>query len=248
MTISSPACDLALFEHAEVEAGAAVGDQQRRNARIVHANPHAVTGHAGLGDLEEGRADLVAVADADLVVAQPFDREVLAELAVDEVVAGELVLPVAVGVDLVDEDGSVLAAVPGEIALAVAVHVEPAYAARAADGVLEDACEHGLPLPRHLLGHADVDRQQPPAHRPGAVQRSAGPPASSMPRLRSMPWRRHVLPRLELLVVQGDLALVGFEGDQVADRRHLVERRAIRPGSVKDAIDVVVGGDALAAT
>ena len=122
--------DLALFEHAEVEAGAAVGDQQRRNPRIVHADPDAVTGDAGLGDLEEGGADPVAVADADLVVAQPFHREVLAELPVDEVASSELVLPVAIGLDLVDEDGAVLAAVPGEIALAVAVHVERAYAAR----------------------------------------------------------------------------------------------------------------------
>ena len=72
--------DLALFEHAEVEAGAAVGDQQRRDARIVHANPDAVTRHAGLGDLEEGGADPVAVADADLAVAQPLHREVLSEL------------------------------------------------------------------------------------------------------------------------------------------------------------------------
>ena len=158
---------LALFEHAEVEAGAAVGDQQRRDARIVHAQPHAVTGDARLGDLEQRGADPVAVADADLVVAQPLHREVLAELPVDEVASSQLVLPVAIGVDLVDEDGPLLAAVPGEITLAVAVHVEPADAARAADGVLEDAREHGLALPRHLLGHADVDRQQG-AHRTGS--------------------------------------------------------------------------------
>ena len=69
-------------------------------------------------------ADPVAVADADLVVAQPLDGEVLAELPVDEVVSSELALPVAVGLDLVDEDRSLLAAVPGEIALAVAVDVE----------------------------------------------------------------------------------------------------------------------------
>ena len=44
---------------------------------------------------------------------------------------------------------------------------------------------------------------------------------------------------------EGDLDLVGLEGDQVADRRHLVHRRAIRPRGVTDAVDVVVGGDAL---
>ena len=65
---------LALFEHAEVEAGAAVGDEQGGNARVVHADPDAVAGDAGLRDFEDGGADLVAVADADLVVAQSFDR------------------------------------------------------------------------------------------------------------------------------------------------------------------------------
>ena len=80
----------------------------------------------GWRDLEDRGADPVAVADADLVVAQPLDGEVLAELAVDEVVAAELALPVAVGVELVDEHGPLLAAVPGQVALAVAVDVEPA--------------------------------------------------------------------------------------------------------------------------
>ena len=73
---------------------------------------------------KSGGADPVAVADADLVVAEPLDREVLAELSVDEVVSSELALPVAVRVDLVDEDGALLAAVPREVALAVAVDVE----------------------------------------------------------------------------------------------------------------------------
>ena len=115
---------LALLEHAEVEAGAAVGDEQGGNARVVHADPDAVAGDARLGDLEDGGADPVAVADADLVVAQSLDGEVLAELPVDEVVSSELAFPVPVGVDLVDEHGALLAAVPAEIALTVAVDVE----------------------------------------------------------------------------------------------------------------------------
>ena len=151
---------LALLEHAEVEAGPAVRDEQRRDARVVHPDPDAVAGDARLGDLEDRGADPVAVADADLVVAQSLDREVLAELAVDEVASSELALPVPVGVDLVDEDRALLAAVPGQIALTVAVDVEPAHPARAGDGVLEDAREDGLPLPGHVLRHADVDRQQ----------------------------------------------------------------------------------------
>ena len=134
---------LALFEHAEVEARAAVRDEQRGDARVVHAEPDAVAGDARLGDLEDGGADPVPVADAHLVVAQPLDREVLAELSVDEVASSELTFPVPVRVDLVDEHRALLAAVPAEVALAVAVEVEPAHAAGAGHGILEDAREHG---------------------------------------------------------------------------------------------------------
>ena len=76
---------LALLEHAEVEPGPVVGDEQCGDARVVHADPDAVAGDAGLGDLEDGGADPVAVADADLVVAEALDGEVLAELARDEI-------------------------------------------------------------------------------------------------------------------------------------------------------------------
>ena len=161
---------LALLEDAEVEAGATVGDEQGGNPRVVHADPDAVAGDARLRDFEDGGADLVAVADADLVVAQSFDREVLAELSVDEVGSSELAFPVAVGVDLVDEHRALLAAVASQIALAVTVDVELADAARACNGVLEDAREDCLPLPRDVLRHADVDGQQG-AHRIGVVPR-----------------------------------------------------------------------------
>jgi hypothetical protein len=157
---------LALLEHPEVEARTAVGDQQRRDARILHPQPDPVTGDPGLGELEQRAADPVAVADAGLVVAEPLHGEVFAELPVDEVASPQLALPVAIGLDLVDEDRALLAAVAGEVTLAVALHVEPADATGAADGLLEDAREHGPALPRHLLRHADVDRQQGPHHLP----------------------------------------------------------------------------------
>src|SRR5215213_9528480 len=149
-----------LLEHAEVEARAVVGDEQGGNPRVVHADPDAVTGDAGLADLEDGGADPVAVADADLVVTEPVDREVLAELPVDEVVASELAFPVPIGVDLVDEHGALLAAMPLEVALTVAVDVEPTHAARTRDRVLEDAGEDTPPLPSHVPRHADIDGQQ----------------------------------------------------------------------------------------
>ena len=121
-----------------------------------------------MGYLEAGGADSVAVADADLVVTEAFDSEVLAELPVDEIVASELAFPVPIRVDLVDEHCTLLAAVPTEIALTVALDVELPDTARTLHRVLEHASEDGLALPGHILRHADVDRQQ------GAQGASAG--------------------------------------------------------------------------
>jgi hypothetical protein len=52
--------------------------------------------------------------------------------------------------------------VPGEIALTIALDVKLADGAGTADGVLENTGENRLPLPGHVLRHANVDRQQPP--------------------------------------------------------------------------------------
>ena len=115
---------VAFFKHAEVEARAVVRDEHRGDARVVHADPDAVAGDPGLRDLEDGIADLVAIADAHLVIGESFHGEVLAELAVHEVVSSELALPVPIGVDLVNEHCALLPAVPGEIALTITLDVE----------------------------------------------------------------------------------------------------------------------------
>src|SRR4051794_2554182 len=87
--------DLTLLEDAEVEAGAAVRDEQRRNARVVHANADAVTRDARLADLEDCGSDLKAVPDADRVVGEALDGEVLGELTMHEVAAAKLALPIS---------------------------------------------------------------------------------------------------------------------------------------------------------
>src|SRR5262245_22143355 len=193
--------DLSLLEHAEVEAGSMVRDEQRRHARVVHPDSDAVAGDARLSDLEDGAADLVAVANADLVVTQAVDREVLAELAVDEVVSTKLAFPVAVGVDLVHEHGALLAAVSGPVALPVAGDVQPAHAPRPGDGVLVDPGEDRPAAPERVLRHADVDRQQSAdgvadAHASAVTPSSTSwmPPISSTLRLRSGPCGRTFWP------------------------------------------------------
>ena len=78
-----------------------------------------LAGHGG----EQRAADLITVADAHGIVGQSFDREVLAELSVDEVGPLQPILPIAIRFDLVDEDGSLLTPVPGQIALTVSIQI-----------------------------------------------------------------------------------------------------------------------------
>src|SRR3981081_1942983 len=80
--------------------------------RLLHADAHPVTGNARLRHFEQSAADPVTVADADLQVRQAVDGEVLPELPIGEVVSTELALPIVIGVDLINENGPGLAAVP----------------------------------------------------------------------------------------------------------------------------------------
>ena len=69
-----------------------------------------------------------------------------------------------VGLDLVDEHGALLAAVPGQVALPVAVDVEPADHLRPVDRALPDAGVDGPAAPGDVLRHPDVDRESRVAH------------------------------------------------------------------------------------
>ncbi len=142
--------DRTFFEDSEVEAGTTVAGEQRGHAGLVHADPDPVARHPWLRDLEQRGADAIAVADAHLVVVEPVDGEVLTELAEDEVVAVELLAPIAVRVELVHVHGALLAPVPGEIALAVAVDVQPSDQTRTLDCFLPDPREDRPPLPPDL--------------------------------------------------------------------------------------------------
>jgi hypothetical protein len=175
-----PGFDESLGQHAQVEAGPVMGHQQRRHPRVVHADPDAEAGHPGLGDLELGRTDTEAVTDADLVVGETRDGEVLAELPEREVVAPQLVLPVAIGVDLVDEHGTVLAAVRHAVTLVVPVDVDVPHHPRPGDRLLPDRGTDGPALPGHLARPADVDRQQPPRHRRRLVAQGIHQPVSDV--------------------------------------------------------------------
>jgi hypothetical protein len=145
-----------------------LGDPERLKAaphgsghrRFIHADPDAIARHPRLGDFEQGLADAVAVTDAHLVIGEPVDGEVLAELAVAEIVTLKLPLPVAIRVDLVDEHGAMLAAVRLPVRLIIAVDVEPADHSRTVDRVLPDRRPHRLTVPGDIPGPTDVDGEQ----------------------------------------------------------------------------------------
>src|SRR5262249_15777422 len=98
------AAHLAFPHDPQVESPPSAGCQECRHPGVVPPKADAIAGDAGLSALEQSAADLVTVADAHGIVWQPFDREVLAELPVDEVGPLQLLLPVAIRFDLVDED------------------------------------------------------------------------------------------------------------------------------------------------
>src|SRR6185295_1397628 len=132
--------------------------------RLVHADADAVAGHARLRHLEQRAPDPVAVVDADFVIRQAFDGEVLAELPESEVAPAQLPLPVAVAIDLVDEDGPMLTAVADEVALSIAIQIEPPRHSPPHDGALPHRRMDRLSLPSDIVRKTDVNRQEPRDH------------------------------------------------------------------------------------
>src|SRR3954468_10247633 len=145
-------------KNAEVKSRPSAGRQQRWHPSLVHPNADPIAGHAGLCDLNEGAADLITIADAHRIVRQPVDREVFAELSVDEVVSVQLLLPVAVRLELIDEDGALLAPMPGDVALAISVNIEPPHPTASAHGILPDPCMNNTALPLDVLWTSGVHR------------------------------------------------------------------------------------------
>src|SRR5208337_5062567 len=105
-----------------------------------------VAGDARLRHLEQGTSDPVTVADAHLCVGQAVNREILAELAMSEDVAAKLSLPIAVRIDLINQDRAMLAAMPLQIALTIPVDVEPPHHSTAFHRRFPDCCMDGFAL------------------------------------------------------------------------------------------------------
>src|SRR5215469_2578382 len=120
---SSASPTFAFFQNAEVEPRAATGSQQCRHPGFVHPNADAIAGDARLRDLEKCAANPVTIADARGIVGHSCDGEILAELSVNQVSPLQLLLPIAIRFDLIDEDGSLLTTVAGQVPLTVSLEI-----------------------------------------------------------------------------------------------------------------------------
>src|SRR6266478_1267364 len=118
--------------------------QERGPRYTVHSSP------------PNDRSVQQGVADAHLVIGQTFDSEILPEFSKSEVASAKVVLPIAIGVDLIDEDGPMLAAVSGQIPLTIAVDIEPPHHPPALNRCLPNGSVNSLPLPRDVTRKTHV--------------------------------------------------------------------------------------------
>ncbi len=96
-------------------------NKQSRHLGIVHSNSESIAGNAGLRHFKDSTADPVAIPDANLVVGKTLNGEILSKLPVLEVTSAKFALPISIGFELIDHDGSVLTAVAFQIGLPIAV-------------------------------------------------------------------------------------------------------------------------------
>lgn len=150
--------DVSFLEHAEIEPWTSAGRQQCGHSRLIHSNTDAITGHARLSDPENCVANPVTITDTYLIVGQSFDSEVLAELSGDKIRSFQLVLPIVIRLDLVNEDRSLLTSMPGQIALTVSFQIQPADMATATHGIFPDRRMHNTTLPHNVARESDVHR------------------------------------------------------------------------------------------
>jgi hypothetical protein len=133
-----------------------VRNEQGGHPRFVHANADAVARYARLRHFKCRIANAEAIANADLVIGKPVNGEVFSELAEDEAGPLQLLLPVAVRFDLVDEDSPLLTPMPGQVALTVTIQMQPAGPTTARDRVLPDPGMHSAALPLDVTRKSNV--------------------------------------------------------------------------------------------
>src|SRR6202043_1413826 len=91
------------------------------------------------------------------VIRESFDGEILAKIAVSEIRSVKIGLPIAVGIELIDHDGTLLSAVARDIGLPVPSEVQPSGKDSALCRLLPDRRSDGLSAPFHVPWQSNID-------------------------------------------------------------------------------------------
>ena len=130
--------------------------EQGWHPRFLHANADAVARHARLCHFKYRATDAVSIADADLAIRKFLNREIFSELAEDEILTPEKTFPEPIRIHLINENGALLPAVAGEVALPIANHVELAHHFSAFHWRFPDRGMDSLTVTRHVAWKADI--------------------------------------------------------------------------------------------
>src|SRR3569833_930668 len=143
--------DVTFLEDAKVKSRTSTGCQQRRHSWLVHPKANPKAGNPRLRNLEERAANSIAVPDAHRIVGQSFDCEILTELprgaGIVEIGPLQLRRPIAIRLELINNDSPLLTAVASQIALPVSIQVQPARMTAAGHWTLPDCRVHRATVP-----------------------------------------------------------------------------------------------------
>jgi hypothetical protein len=135
-------------------------DEQRRHLRVIHSNPEPITGNAGLRYLKYRATDSVPVSNADFIVRQTIDSKILSELPVLKVIPPELALPISIGLDLIDHQGALFAAMTLKICLAISIQIQAPNKDAIRHGAFPDCGTDEFALPFNFARKTNIDRQE----------------------------------------------------------------------------------------
>src|SRR5208282_2996415 len=121
----------AFFDDREVDPRAPAGEEPLHDIRAAETDSEFVARDARLGDLHHSLTDSKMVADARVLFAQPFGRQILAEHGPRQFHVREFAAPEFVMLGWVGVNGLVAPTVVFEIGLMIAIEVEPAQNERA---------------------------------------------------------------------------------------------------------------------
>jgi hypothetical protein len=88
-----PSTRFAFRDDTEIEPWPPIRNDQGRHLGIVHPNPGAIAGNARPRHFKDRGADLVSVPNANLIVGEAFNSEILSKLSVLKVISTEFPLP-----------------------------------------------------------------------------------------------------------------------------------------------------------